>query len=73
MRGLILRATASVVLAAVALVPLTVAAPAGDTMLVLRNAADAARPEVRLTEEDLLSMPQVTVRTRTEWTDGVVA
>ncbi len=71
MRGLILRAAASVVLAAVALVPFTVAAPAGDTILVLRNAADPARSEVRLTEADLLAMPQVTVRTRTEWTDGV--
>lgn len=71
MRGLILRAAASVVLAVVALVPFTVTAPAGDTILVLRNAVDPARPEVRLTEAELLAMPQATVRTQTEWTDGV--
>ena len=46
-------------------------AAAEDPMLVLRNAAipDA---EVTLSEADLLAMPQVTVRTRTSFTDGVV-
>ncbi|MHA1530220.1 MAG: molybdopterin-dependent oxidoreductase [Alphaproteobacteria bacterium] len=45
---------------------------AADELLAIRNAADPARAEVRFTEADLLSLPQVTIRTRTEFTDGVV-
>jgi hypothetical protein len=47
------------------------AAAAAD-LLVVRNATDPARPEVRFSEADLLALPQVTIRTRTEFTDGVV-
>ena len=47
-------------------------APAGETMLVVRNVADPERPEVRLTEAELLALPQTTLRTHTEWTDGKV-
>lgn len=54
-------------------IPAGLAAPAAaDEMLVVRNLADPGKPEARLTEEDLLALPQVTVRTRTEFTDGVV-
>lgn len=47
-------------------------AAADDPMLVLRNATAPAQQEVRLGEADLLALPQVTVRTSTEFTDGVV-
>lgn len=43
-----------------------------DTMLTLRNAAQPG-VEVELTEAELLAMPQTTIRTRTVFTDGVVA
>jgi hypothetical protein len=45
---------------------------AADDLLVVSNATDPAQAEVRFTEADLLSLPQVTIRTRTEFTDGVV-
>lgn len=44
---------------------------AGEPMLVVRNVAVSDAPEVRLTEEEILAMPQTTVRTETEFTDGV--
>ena len=50
----------------------TVAPATADEILVLRNLADPAQAEVRLTEADLLALPQITIRTRTEFTDGVV-
>lgn len=53
--------------------PAPLAAQADEAMLVVRNAAAPDTPEIRLTEEDLLALPQVTVRTNTEFTDGVVA
>lgn len=50
-----------------------VAAAAGEeALLVVRNVAAPDNPEVRLTEAELLAMPQVTVRTGSEFTDGVV-
>lgn len=72
MCGLFFKLFTPVMLAGVAVLWTVVPAPADDPILVVRNAADPSVPEVRLTEADLLSMPQVTVRTRTEWTDGVV-
>jgi hypothetical protein len=44
---------------------------AADELLVIRNATAPAQAEVRFSEADLLALPQVTVRTRTEFTDGV--
>ncbi len=44
---------------------------AAEDLLVIRNAADPTRAEVRFSEADLLALPQVTIRTRTEFTDGV--
>lgn len=48
-----------------------VPAAAGE-LLVLRNATQPEQAEARLSEADLLALPQVTIRTRTEFTDGVV-
>ncbi len=45
---------------------------AADDLLVVRNATDPAQAEVRFSEADLLALPQVTIRTRNEFTDGVV-
>ena len=45
---------------------------AAEDLLVVRNATDPAQAEARFSEADLLALPQVTVRTRTEFTDGVV-
>jgi hypothetical protein len=45
---------------------------AADDLLVVSNAADPAQAEARFSEADLLALPQVTIRTRTEFTDGVV-
>jgi len=42
-------------------------------ILVVRNATDSGKTELRLTEEEFKAFPQVTVRTRTEFTEGVVA
>jgi hypothetical protein len=50
----------------------TVTPAAAEAMLVIRNSADPAQSEVSFTEADLLALPQVTIRTRTEFTDGVV-
>lgn len=46
-------------------------AAAADAMLVVRN-AEVPGAEVALSEADLLALPQVTIRTRTSFTDGVV-
>jgi len=61
----------SVLLAILVLAHTTVPA-AADELLVVRNATDPAQAEVRFSEADLLALPQVTIRTRTEFTDGVV-
>ncbi len=45
---------------------------AAEDLLVVRNATDPAQAEARLSEADLLALPQVTIRTRTDYTDGVV-
>jgi hypothetical protein len=45
---------------------------AAESLLVIRNATIPAQAEVGFSEADLLALPQVTVRTRTEFTDGVV-
>lgn len=68
----ILRTAGSAACTALLLLGLTGAARADEPMLVVRNVADPDRPEVRLSEAELLAMPQVTLRTRTEFTDGVV-
>jgi len=47
-------------------------AAAGEVMLVLTNDTAPNHPEVALTEAELLALPQVSIRTRTEFTDGVV-
>lgn len=47
-------------------------AHAEEPILTVRNVAAPDDPVIRLTEADLLAMPQVTVTTRTEFTDGVV-
>ncbi len=47
-------------------------ASAGNTVLTLRNATAIGNQEVRLSEGDLLGLPQVTIRTHTEFTDGEV-
>ena len=43
-----------------------------QSLLVVRNATDPAQAEAGFSEADLLALPQVTIRTRTEFTDGVV-
>ena len=45
---------------------------AAEDLLVIRNATDPAQAEARFSEADLLALPQITIRTRTEFTDGVV-
>ena len=45
---------------------------AAEELLVIRNATDPAQAEVRFSEADLLALPQATIRTRTDYTDGVV-
>ncbi len=45
---------------------------AAEDLLVIRNATDPAQAGVRFSEADLLALRQVTIRTRTEFTDGVV-
>lgn len=42
-----------------------------ETLLTLRNVT-AGQQEVQLSEADLLALPQVTIRTHTEFTDGAV-
>jgi hypothetical protein len=46
-------------------------AAAGD-FLVVSNSINPAQAEVRFSEADLLALPQVTIRTKTEFSDGVV-
>ena len=61
--------------AALLAVPMLIGAghPAGaDEILVIRSTIDPAQGERRLSESDLLALRQVTFRTRTEFTDGVV-
>lgn len=48
------------------------AASAEDPILTVTNTLAPGTPEIRLTEAELLAMPQVTIRTSTEFTDGVV-
>ncbi len=45
---------------------------AAEELLVIRNATAPAQAEVRFSEADLLALPQAMIRTRTEFTDGVV-
>ncbi len=71
-RESVLRLGGSLLLAALLALPGGEAAATGDAMLVVRNEAAPDTPEVRMTEEDLLALPQVTVRTNTEFTDSVV-
>ena len=60
-----------ILLAVLMLAQTTTPVSAGE-MLVVRNLADPGQTELRLSEADLLALPQITVRTRTEFTDGVV-
>jgi len=46
-------------------------AAAGDILLTVRNPAEPGA-EATYTEADLMALPQVTIRTHTEFTDGVV-
>jgi hypothetical protein len=50
----------------------TVTPAAADEMLVVRNSTEPALGEVSFTEADLLALPQVTIRTGNEFSDGVV-
>lgn len=45
---------------------------AASPLLVVRHAGDSGAPAVAFTEEQLRALPQTTVRTKTEFTDGVV-
>ena len=47
-------------------------AVADDVMLKVRNASVPGSSEVQFTESDLLRLPQVTIQTHTDFTDGVV-
>lgn len=49
------------------------AARSEEPVLIVRNATDPASAELKLTEAELMAMPQVTIRTSTEFTDGVIA
>ena len=71
-RRMVQRVAGAALLATLVVLGATASAPAEDALLVVRNVAAKDDPEVRLTEAELLAMPQVTVRTRTEFTDGVV-
>ena len=44
---------------------------AADELLVVNNLAEPGQAELRLSEADLLALPQITIRTKTEFTDGV--
>jgi hypothetical protein len=44
---------------------------AAAEMLVVRNVAEPGLAEIHYTEEELKALPQVTIRTQTEFTDGV--
>ena len=70
-RGSLFRICASAFLTLLVLAG-TARPAAADDLLVLRNATDPAQAEVRFSEADLLALPQFTIRTRTEFTDGVV-
>jgi len=43
-----------------------------EAILTISNAVVAGAPEATFTEQELQALPQLTVRTRTEFTDGVV-
>jgi len=45
---------------------------AAQELLTIRNAADPSQAEVIFDEAELLALPQVTIRTETDYTDGVV-
>lgn len=66
------RAIVPLLLAVLLLLPAAAPAPAGEAMLVVRNLTDPNHPEVRFTEEELKALPQVTIRTHTEFTDGLM-
>ena len=70
-RSILSRICAYTLLAILVLARTAVPAAAED-LLVIRNATDPAQAGVRLSEADLLALRQVTIRTRTEFTDGVV-
>ena len=60
------------ILLAVFILARTAMPAAAEDLLVISNSTDPAQAEVRFSEADLLALPQVTIRTRTEFTDGVV-
>ena len=45
---------------------------AAEELLTVRNVADPSQAEVRFDEAALLTLPQITIRTRTDYTDGVI-
>ncbi|HUS52983.1 MAG TPA: molybdopterin-dependent oxidoreductase [Thermohalobaculum sp.] len=59
------------ILVAAVIVAGTATPSAAEDLLILSNATDPAQAAVHLSEADLLALPQVTIRTRTEFTDGV--
>ncbi len=67
------RVFAALLLGLVAILPLPGAARSEEPILILRNATDPGSAELKLTEAELLAIPQVTIRTSTEFTDGVIA
>lgn len=71
-REILLRLGGSALLAVLLALPGARAAAADEAMLVVRNEAAPDTPEVRMTEDELLALPQVTVRTNSEFTDEVV-
>jgi hypothetical protein len=70
-RRTLFRACAILLLAMPLLVETALPA-AADAILVIRNSTDPGQSEHEFTDADLLALPQRTVRTRTEFTDGVV-
>lgn len=72
LREALRRVAGPMILAVLIALHASAARPSDAAMLVVRNVAAPGGPEIQLTEEELLSMPQVTVRTSNEFTDGVV-
>jgi hypothetical protein len=60
------------ILAASFIVGGTATPSVAEDMLVVSNATDPAQAAVHLSEADLLALPLVTIRTKTEFSDGVV-
>lgn len=66
------RALAAVLILAAAVFATAGVAASDQPILTIRNVATPGDPEIRMTEAEPLAMPQVTLRTHTEFTDGDV-